>query len=401
MEWIIINIVESILLTWFLTSLVHVKRKKELYCFLVCILNLTMITLSNYLNMYDIFLTSFLIICNVFLSYLFVEESLYELFFICCLENVFNSFTIILSVMINYMFHLDIIDPLGKIIYFILALLLIKYLKNKISFYNQNIYLVIGVILFGLHFIMQNLLQVYLILKVEIPELIILFVMLFCCVIGLLIILSKVAQMNKEQQEYQKLKQDKKNEEALLYLYEQLKITKHDLKHDYQLFQYYINKKDYNKVQELISSKKDIVDSVPTLISTHNKLLNTIINGKILEAYSKNITVESVISIDEIDFIHDYDLNTLLSNLLDNAIENNNEGIIRINIVQDNVLLHIKVCNTVNPQKYSPELITQKDIQNHGFGLKSINRIVKKYQGVINLIHNQSEFEIQITLLMQ
>ena len=46
--------------------------------------------------MYDIFLTSFLIICNVSLSYLFVEESLNELFFICCLENVFNSFTIIL-----------------------------------------------------------------------------------------------------------------------------------------------------------------------------------------------------------------------------------------------------------------------------------------------------------------
>lgn len=401
MEWIIINVFESILLTWFLTSLVHIKRKKGLYRFLICILNLTIITLSNYINMYDIFLTSFLIICNVSLSYLFVEESLNELFFICCFENVFNSFTIILSVMINYIFHLEIVHPLGKIIYFILALLLIKYMKNKIFFYNQNIYLVIGIILFGLHFIMQNLLQVYLILKVEIPELIISFVMLFCCVIGLLIILSKVAQMNKDQQEYEKLKQDIKNEKTLLYLYEQLKITKHDLKHDYQLLQYYLNEKDYSKVQELISSKKDIVDSMPTLLSTHNKLLNTVINGKILEAYSKNIKVESVISIHDINFIHDYDLNTLLSNVLDNAIENNNEGIIRINIVQDNLLLHIKVSNTVNPQKYSPELITQKDNQNHGFGLKSINRIVKKYQGIINLTHNQEEFEIQITLLMQ
>ena len=93
-----------------------------------------------------------------------------------------------------------------SIIYFILALLLIKYMKNKIFFYNQTIYLVIGIILFGLHFIMQNLLQVYLILKIEIPELIISFVMLFCCVIGLLIILSKVVQMNKDQQEYEKLK---------------------------------------------------------------------------------------------------------------------------------------------------------------------------------------------------
>ena len=65
------------------------------------------------------------------------------------------------------------------------------------------------------------------------------------------------------------------------------------------------------------------------------------------------------------------------------------------------MLLHIKVGNTVNPQKYSPELITQKDNQNHGFGLKSINRIVKKYRGVMNIIHNQEEFEIQITLLMQ
>ncbi|WP_270640140.1 sensor histidine kinase [Longibaculum muris] len=207
--------------------------------------------------------------------------------------------------------------------------------------------------------------------------------------------------MNKDQQEYEKLKQDIKNEKTLLYLYEQLKITKHDLKHDYQLLQYYLTEKDYSRVQELMSSKKDIVDSMPTLLSTHNKLLNTVINGKILEAYSKNIKVESVISIHDINFIHDYDLNTLLSNVLDNAIENNNEGIIRINIVQDNMLLHIKVGNAVNPQKYSPELITQKDNQNHGFGLKSINRIVKKYQGVMNIIHNQEEFEIQITLLMQ
>ena len=38
--------------------------------------------------------------------------------------------------------------------------------------------------------------------------------------------------MNKDQQEYEKLKQDIKNEKTLLYLYEQLKITKHDLKHE-------------------------------------------------------------------------------------------------------------------------------------------------------------------------
>ena len=77
---------------------------------------------------------------------------------------------------------------------------------------------------------------------------------------------------------------------------------RHDLKHDYQLLQYYLTEKDYSRVQELMSSKKDIVDSMPTLLSTHNKLLNTVINGKILESYSKNIKVESVISIHDINF---------------------------------------------------------------------------------------------------
>ncbi len=33
MEWVIINVFESILLTWFLTSLVHINRKKDYIVF--------------------------------------------------------------------------------------------------------------------------------------------------------------------------------------------------------------------------------------------------------------------------------------------------------------------------------------------------------------------------------
>ena len=43
-------------------------------------------------------------------------------------------------------------------------------------------------------------------------------------------------------------------------------------------------------------------------------------------------------------------------------------------------------------------ITTKKDNQNHGFGLKSIDKIVKKYNGDIKISTNNNIFEINIIL---
>ena len=396
MEWIIINVIESILLSWFISSLVDIKCKKWLYRFLLAVVNLSIITLSNYINMYDIFLTSFLIVCNVLISLCFVSNDISFLIFIMCLENVFNSTTIILSVIINNVFNLNIIHILGKFIYFVLGLLLSRYLKKSMFFLKNKSLYILSIVLFGIHFVMQHFLQIYLILSVQVPELLISFIMLFLCVIGLFMLLVRVSYVSRQEEEYKRLKQEKKNEETLSYLYDQLKITKHD----FDLLNYYVEVNNYEKIKDFIISRKTMIDYMPTLIQSNNNLLNTIINNKIIQAHTKNIQVECHIIVNEFINMVDYDLNELLSNILDNAIENClTQGRIIIDIVQEDLFLHIRVKNDNSSKNFSKELITKKDKESHGFGLKSIKRIINQYQGTYSIENNEEYYEIKITLL--
>ena len=46
-------------------------------------------------------------------------------------------------------------------------------------------------------------------------------------------------------------------------------------------------------------------------------------------------------------------------------------------------------------------MITKKDKENHGFGLKSIKRIIDQYQGTYSIENNEEYYEIKITLLLK
>lgn len=63
--------------------------------------------------------------------------------------------------------------------------------------------------------------------------------------------------------------------------------------------------------------------------------------------------------------------------------------------------MHIRVKNDNDSKNFSKELITKKDKENHGFGLKSIKRIIDQYQGTYSIENNEEYYEIKITLLLK
>lgn len=397
-----INFIEACLLSWFISSLVDIKDGKWLYIFLLAFFNFSIITLSNYMNMYDLFLSTMVIIISTVVSHFFTYNKWSELFLITTFEAVFSSVVVCLTIMVSLLWnHVDI-PILTHLLYALGVLFIRKYIKTKRFYLTENVIYKLILILYFTHFVIQQFLQLYLVVKKELPEILITIIMMVLCTIVYIFLFAEISQINKDQEEYKHLKQEKKNEKTLSYLYDQLKITKHDLKHDFDLLNYYIEDNNYEKVKDFIVSKKTMIDSMPTLIQSQNKLLNIIINNKIIQAYAKNIQVESKIIVTETIGIMDYDLNELLSNILDNAIENCLvNGKIYIDIIQDNMFLHIKVINTIDLTNFSSQLITKKNKNDHGFGLKSIHRIVNKYQGTFSVSHNDNSFGIVVTLLNQ
>lgn len=90
--------------------------------------------------------------------------------------------------------------------------------------------------------------------------------------------------------------------------------------------------------------------------------------------------------------------------MLDNAIEAcekciETAKVIEIQIVSDEYKLLITVSNTVSAPVLIRELKTDKpDSEMHGFGIKTIKSIAKKYNGIVDFYEENNLFNCQVLL---
>ena len=132
-------------------------------------------------------------------------------------------------------------------------------------------------------------------------------------------------------------------------------------------------------------------------IETGNSIVNAIINTKRQSAVQNDITFDCNINIPKPLRIDDYDLCIIWGNILDNAI--NAAGVtkykyifVQTEIIKKNLLINVK--NSIAPDILQNGL----DRQNWGTGLKNVNRIVQRENGIMDIEINDTVFEISILL---
>lgn len=388
---IVINVIECLMLTYFLFSLMDIKEnKKILYFISLFITSMTIITISNYISMYDIFLTSVIIVSNILVSYLFVNNDFSEIVFYACLETLVSAFSVALATSLSEMSQNALV--IRSVLYFTISLIMIYIVKRCIRVSKKRFYYFLSIVVIALGLFVSNILHIitYYIEKGYFHLFIILLIL------SLLLILVFITYLYNSKYEIKELKDLQENNNIITNLYNEVKITKHDVKHVYEMFSYYLNNKEYDKLSEYVNTKQEEITNIPTLIQSKHELLNMILNNKIVKAYSNNIQVECEIAVLDYIFIKDYELNELLSNALDNAVENNIEnGYIRIKIIQENNYMYILIINSTN----NKDIKTKKNQNNHGYGLKSIKKICNKYNGDIEVSFEKKEFQLKMTLI--
>ena len=391
---LVVNIIEGFMLASFLVSVMDIKKKKSLYFISLFISSTFIITLSNYISIYDLFLTSIIIIVNVLISYIFVENDIREIFLYVCTETLVSALSNVFAVIIFENRMALIIS--SKSFYIIMALFIIYLLRKRKIVYNTKIYMFLSLIMIMLQFIISNFIQLYLFFLNDYQELKLTLIFLILIILLVLFMLIYISDLYQTKQEYEKLKYIKESDEIIKNLYNEVKITKHDIKHVYEMLGYYIKNHEYTKLSKFIDDKQENINKVPVLIQTDNEIVNMILNNKIMKAYSHNLNVEFEVSLKKEIFINDCDINDLLSNALDNAIDYNIEnGNIQIKIIQEEAYIYISIKNSTE----NKEMLTKKNITDHGFGINSIKRICNKYNGVMETSLKNTEFTLQITLL--
>ena len=188
---------------------------------------------------------------------------------------------------------------------------------------------------------------------------------------------------------------------------EETNILIHDIHNKLLTLSTYAKQKNYAK---LLASLQYLDEELQTnkISFTRYPELDVLLYTKINSAKQKDIIITPIISDFELFSINIFDFNTIIGNLLDNAIEGckintvTGRKNIKFIIKTQGNLLFIIVENSLNEKIHitKNQLIptTKNDKKLHGIGLKSIQYYAKKYHGNFHIDSTNDKFTAIVML---
>lgn len=181
----------------------------------------------------------------------------------------------------------------------------------------------------------------------------------------------------------------------------------HDLKHQINLLK---TGADTEKAGEYLEQMEREIKIYETQNKTGNKVLDTILTSKSMHCQRHGIELKFMGEGQLLNFMEDMDISALFGNMLDNAIESvvkikdRQKRLISIHVIQERKFIRIRTENyceeDVQFQDGLP-VTTKKDKRFHGYGTKSIKKIVEKYGGSVMASKTDNWFELKILIPMK
>ena len=187
-------------------------------------------------------------------------------------------------------------------------------------------------------------------------------------------------------------------------MFEQLRITRHDIKDHLVSINCLLEQHKYDDVEKYISKKQAELEKTEHICHTNNRTIDYIIDSYMTD----NRDIFFIVSGEypECDYIDPIDISSLLGNMLSNAVRGAvgaRDKQIEISFAVKGYYMNIICKNTVPKSvlKTNPNLISTKEDSNyHGYGIKSMQCIVDKYDGMMQFFEEGRKFCAHISLPM-
>ncbi len=184
--------------------------------------------------------------------------------------------------------------------------------------------------------------------------------------------------------------------------YESVRILRHDIKEQILYAKQLIKKGELSAAEKHISKVEAIVRDTNDVVHTGNNIIDSVLYCKI----TTNPDVRFIVSgtLGELTSIGDVALVSLMSNMLDNALEataHQNERTIELSFSLIGGYQNISCRNQISDSviKSNPELkTTKKDDQIHGYGIKSMKNAVEYANGLIEFYEDDKYFVCHVAL---
>lgn len=211
---------------------------------------------------------------------------------------------------------------------------------------------------------------------------------------------------SKQEQERELLKQEIRIYENQFEIIHQsqknIRSLKHDLKHHIKMLSDLVSNGEKEAALEYLSEMGAFMENSEEYICSGNEKIDSILNYMITRAKAENINTDWKIIIPEYLDISTFDINVILGNLLDNALNalsKVEEPSLYILMKYERDVLCIVIQNSCVDAHLVDKNCLTIDIDNdHGYGLKNIQRIVEKYHGNLSTEYKDGIFTSSILL---
>lgn len=225
---------------------------------------------------------------------------------------------------------------------------------------------------------------------------------IFCCILAMYIQFA-VALRRRLERDYEALSrlwsQKKEQYEITKENIELVNMKCHDLRHQIRTIA------GRGSVDEgTLEEMERVIDIYDSVVKTGNDALDVILTEKSLLCSRRNIHLSCMADGSSMSFMSDADLYALFGNLTDNAIEAvkdlpADKRTISLSIREVKGFLSVNIHNLYEGDirfENGLPLTTKKDVANHGFGMKSVRMICRKYGGEMTIKADGGAFNLNM-----
>lgn len=228
-------------------------------------------------------------------------------------------------------------------------------------------------------------------------------------IICVIFFILKIFTLTYQQNEIIKQFNEQKNfSEKMLKGDENLRRFRHDYRNHLIVINALLESGSTDRAREYINAMNADINGTLNKISTGNLVADAIINTKAVVAAGTEIKIKFRGQFPN-EGIRDVDICTILSNALDNALEaaektGKPETItVEAAVRQNNFILDISnpVAEDIKIGKNNTLKTTKKNRSEHGIGTKNIQRVVNKYNGMLELSCENKVFTFSLMLKLE
>lgn len=198
----------------------------------------------------------------------------------------------------------------------------------------------------------------------------------------------------------------KKQMEVMQQTEKNVRGIRHDMKHHIWQLRILAEEKRYSDILSYLNVIETFVDNSNEYVASGNKEIDAICNFLLNKGANKGIQVKAECNIPEGIQLPIFEINSIIGNLLENAIEaaaESDEKRIELKMYVTKGILYITIINSYNGiiKKKGKRYISIKGGEHHGWGLSNVQEMLGRKNGNMWIAHDEKNFRADVLMYLR